>query len=120
MWTNTPKLFWMVQILHHVAFVTDICSNLEVRKLGIFNVILDQGLFGVVHTLLQFCGILPIRGTRRVKFCHRGDYNFFGFYDPTYIFGLYTCILECGYGLAPCGTINFLRLQTQTGIFNVE
>ena len=30
-----------------------------------------QGLFGVVSTLVQFCGILAIRDTRRMKFCQK-------------------------------------------------
>ena len=40
----------------------------DVRKVGIANVTLGQGLLGVVGTLLQFCGILAIRETRRLKF----------------------------------------------------
>ena len=40
----------------------------DVRKVGIVNAKLGQGLLGVVSTLLQFCGILAIKGTRRVKF----------------------------------------------------
>ena len=32
---------------------------------------LGQGQLGVVSTLLQFCGILAIRETRRMKFCQK-------------------------------------------------
>ena len=38
----------------------------DVRKVGIANAKLGQGLLGVVSTLLPFCGILTIRETRRV------------------------------------------------------
>ena len=43
----------------------------SVRKVGISNAKLCQGLLVVVRALLRFCGILDIRDTRRVKFCHR-------------------------------------------------
>ena len=33
------------------------------------NLKLGQGPLGVMSTLLQFCGILAIRGTRRVRYC---------------------------------------------------
>ena len=49
-----------------------LCHN-YVRK-NVRNVCivkLGQGLLGVVSTLLQFCGILAIRETRRVKFCQK-------------------------------------------------
>ena len=38
----------------------------DVRRVGIANAKLGQGLLGVVSTLLQFCGILTIRETKRV------------------------------------------------------
>ena len=43
----------------------------SVRKVSISNAKLCQGLLVVVRALLRFCGILDIRDTRRVKFCHR-------------------------------------------------
>ena len=43
----------------------------NVRNVCIANVKLGQVLLGVVSTLLQFCGILAIRETRRVKFCQK-------------------------------------------------
>ena len=43
----------------------------DVRKVGIANAKLGQGLLGVVSTLLQFCGILAIRENRQVKFCQK-------------------------------------------------
>ena len=43
----------------------------SVQKVGISNAKLCQGLLVVVRALLRFCGILDIRDTRRVKFCHR-------------------------------------------------
>ena len=46
----------------------------NVQKIGITaNAKLGQGLLGVVYTYmyLQFCGILTIGDTRRVKFCQR-------------------------------------------------
>ena len=43
----------------------------SIRKVGISNAKLCQGLMVVVRALQQFCGILAIRGTRPVKFCQR-------------------------------------------------
>ena len=53
--TNTPKHVLTIQILHYIAFATD------VRNVSIDNAKLGQEL--------QFCDILDIRDSRRVKFC---------------------------------------------------
>ena len=48
----------------------DACKNVG-KVACIANAKLGQGLLGVVSTLLQFCGILAIRDTRRDKFSQR-------------------------------------------------
>ena len=54
------------------AVLPQICAQEYIQKVGIIaNAKLGQGLLGVVCTYLQFCGILTIGDTRRVKFCQR-------------------------------------------------
>ena len=66
MWTNTLKLIGRFKF-EIMLLMPQTCVRMFERLFCHFAT-LGEGLLGVVRSLLQFCGILAIRETRRVKF----------------------------------------------------
>ena len=64
------RLFYSQIFLKKIHFNLKVCTIQECSKGWYCHISkLGQGLLGVVSTLLQFCGILGVRETRRVNFC---------------------------------------------------